>query len=210
MESIRIENFMYPYVRFLNASPSEEKLDYYLGNTLASPTLGFGCFSGYVKVPLGVNEFKITKAGNKDAVIARISLPFRQGEVYTVAAIHSDGETMAYGINEPTERTNTDCGHLRVCHLAPAIGKADVNANGYNILGSIDYLEISKYMCIKPGKYEFSAFDVSNPDAKLVMPNQKILPGKYNTIYLVGNGTEKAPVMGLLSVDAASYTGYYL
>ncbi len=210
METIRIENFLYPYVRFLNASPSLEQADFYLGNSLASPSLGFGCFSGYVRVPTGISEFKITRAGNKNDVIATISLPFRQGEVYTIAAVHSDGNTMAYGIAEPTKRENADYGHLRICHLSPILGNMDINANGYKILGNIDYLELSKYMCISPGKYEFSAFNSSGGDAKLVMPNQNVLPGKYNTLYIVGNDTERAPLMGLFSVDAASYKGYYL
>lgn len=210
MDNIRIENFLYPYVRFLNASPSLENADFYLGNSLASPSLGFGCFSGYVRVPLGVSEFKITEAGNKDKVIATIKLPFKQGEVYTVAAVHSDGSTMAYGIKEPAQRENTKYGHVRVCHLSPILADTDVNANGYKILGNIDYLEISKYICLLPGKYEFSFFDTQSGNAKLVMPCQNVLPGKYNTLYLVGNDTEKAPLMGLFSVDAASYTGYYL
>ena len=210
METIRIENFLYPYVRFLNASPSAERVDFYLGNTLASPSLGFGCFSGYVKVPTGNNEFRITRAGNKNDVIATITIPFVQGEVYTIAAVHSDGNTMAYGISEPTMRENINYGHVRVCHLSPIVGEADISANGYNILGSIDYLELSRYMCISPGKYEISVFDKNSSKARLVMPNQNLLPGKYNTVYIVGNNSENAPFMGLLSVDAASYTGYYL
>jgi len=210
METVRIENFLYPYVRFLNASPSLDGADFYRGNSLASPSLGFGCFSGYVRVPSGISEFKITKAGNKDEVIASITLPFKPGEVYTVAAVHSDGSTMAYAINEPTKRENTNYGHIRVCHLSPALGDLDINANGYKILGNIDYLELSRYMCISPGKYEFSVFDTKSNNARLVMPCQNVLPGKYNTLYVVGNDTEKAPLMGLFSVDAASYTGYYL
>ncbi len=210
MNDIRIENFMYPYVRFLNACPSLTGADFYLGNSLASPSLGFGCFSGYVKVPRGMNEFRITKADDKDNVIATLTLPFKQGEVYTVAAVHSDGSTMAYGISEPTDRKNTEYGHLRVCHLSPMTGNLDINANGYRILEDIDYLELSKYMCVSPGKYEFSFFDAKGNNAVLVMPNQNVLPGKYNTLYIVGNDTEKAPLMVLFSVDAASYTGYYL
>ncbi|MBO5008602.1 MAG: DUF4397 domain-containing protein [Clostridia bacterium] len=210
MDSIRIENFLHPYVRFLNASPTLASADFYHGNTLAAPNMGFGCFSSYVKVPRGTQEFKITEAGNKDKVIATLSLPFNQGEVYTVAAVHSDGVTMAYGIAEPTNRENTDYGHLRICHLSPSLGDLDISANGHKILGNIDYLEISKYMCISPGKYEFRAIDADSGRIKLAMPCQFVRPGKYNTVYIVGAENTSAPLMGLFSVDAASYTGYYL
>ena len=210
MDDIRIENFMYPYVRFLNACPALSQADFYLGNSLASPTLGFGCFSGYVKVPVGMNEFRITKPEDKGNVLAGVTLPFKQGEVYTVAAVHSDGATMAYGISEPAERENTQYSHLRVCHLSPGVASANISVNNSEILKNIEYLEISKYICITPGEYQFDISDYPNDDKVITMPCQKLLPGKYYTLYLVGNGTEKAPLMGLLSVDAASYTGYYL
>ena len=32
MNEIRIENFLYPYVRFFNASPDLQNADFYIGN----------------------------------------------------------------------------------------------------------------------------------------------------------------------------------
>ena len=208
MSDIRIENFLYPYVRFVNACPSVKSADFYHGNTLVAPNLGFGCFSAYIRVPRGAQEFRITESGNKDNVIASITLPFGQGEVYTVAAVHSDGSAMAYGIAEPTARENTQYGHVRICHMSPSLGELDINANEHKILGNIDYLEVSRYICISPGKYEFSAMETSGGSPKLVMPNQVVKPGNYNTIYIIGNSGDN--LMGIFTVDAASYNGYYL
>ena len=36
MNEIRIENFLYPYVRFFNASPNLQNADFYIGNSLAA------------------------------------------------------------------------------------------------------------------------------------------------------------------------------
>ncbi len=210
MSEIRVDNFLSPYVRFVNASPSVAGADFYHGNTLLQPNLGFGCFSTYFKVPKGVQEFRITEAGNKDNVLATVKLPFGHGEVYTVAAVHSDGSTMAYGVAEPTERKDTDYGHLRVCHLSPNLGSLDISANGHDILGSIDYLELSRYICMSPGKYEFRVRRTEDKALKLVMPNQQVQKGKYNTLYIIGLSNETPCLMGILTVDAASYTGYYL
>jgi len=210
MEDIRIQNFLYPYVRFLNASPTLSGVDFYHGNTLAAPNLSFGNFSSYVRVPTGTQEFKITEAGNKDNVIATVNLPFEQGEVYTVAAVHSDGSTMAYGISEPTKRENTEYGHVRICHLSPNFNEMDISANGHKILGNIDYLELSRYICISPDKYEFRMSQSKDNVLKLVMPNQNLRSGKYNTVYVLGLSDSNPSLMGILSVDAASYTGYYL
>jgi len=210
MSSIKVENFLHPYVRFLNASPSVAGADFYLGSRLYAPNLGFGCFSSYIKVPRGTQEFIITEAGNRNNVIARLSLPFNQGEVYTVAAVHSDGETMAYGISEPTDKTNMQYGNVRICHLSPILREADISVNGKKILQNIDYLEISKYICMTPDMYEFRVSDSDSGRVVLSVPNQNVRSGKYNTLYVVGTQNDATPLMGLFSVDAASYNGYYL
>ena len=210
MSEIRIENFLYPYVRFVNACPCTAGADFYWGNSLVSPNLGFGCFSSYVQVKRGMQEFTVTEAGNKNKVLARISLPFGQGEVYTVALAHSDGGAMAYGIAEPVTRKDTDYGHIRICHLSPNIASLDVSANGHDILNGIDYLEVSRYICMSPGCYEFRAKQAADSVGKLIMPNQNIKAGKYNTLYIMGLSDKQPSLMGILTVDAASYTGYYL
>ncbi len=210
MQEIRIDNFLYPYVRFVNACPEVEGADFYHGNTLLSPNLGFGCFSRYGKMFTGTQEFTITEAGNKANVLATIKLPFGKGEVYTVALVHSDGGAMAYGIMEPTERSNLNYGHLRVCHLSPNLGSLDISINDHDILGGIDYLEVSRYICVSPGTYEFRARNSADGVLKLVMPNQEIREGKYNTLYIIGLSNEKPCLMGIFTVDAASYNGYYL
>ncbi len=210
MQNIKIQNFLSPYVRFVNASPGVEKADFYHGNTLLQPNLSFGCFSTYFKVPNGVQEFKITQAGNKDNVLSTVKLPLGHGEVYTVAAVHSDGGTMAYGIMEPTERKDTEYGHVRVCHLSPNLSSLDVSANGHDILGGIDYLEVSRYICMTPDNYEFRFRQVGDGTLKLIMPNQRVQKGKYNTLYVIGLSNETPCLMGIFTVDAASYTGYYL
>lgn len=210
MSEIRIDKFLSPYVRFVNACPSVEKADFYYGNTLIQPSLGFGCFSAYYKVSKGLQEFTVTEAGNKSRVLASIKLPYNNGEVYTVALVHSDGSSMAYGIAEPTERSDIDYGHVRVCHLSPNLGSLDISCNGHDLLGGIDYLELSRYICLKPDLYEFRARESTGGALKLVMPNQNVQKGKYNTLYIVGLSNEKPCLMGIFTVDAASYTGYYL
>lgn len=210
MNDIRIKNFLSPYVRFVNACPAVKEADFYYGNTLVAHELGFGCFTRYEKVSAGVQEFRITKAGKKDEVIASIKVPFGQGEVYTIALVHSDGGSMAYAIIEPTERSDTQYGHLRVCHLSPNLSQLDISLNGHDILGAIDYLEISRYICVSPGKYEIRINTSADGVLKLVMPNQFIKEGNYNTLYITGLSNDTPCLMGILTVDAASYTGYYL
>lgn len=209
MDEIRINNFLYPYVRFFNAFPQNQNIDFYLGNALVASNIAYGVFSPYIKVSKGKQNFMLTKAGSRE-VLATAVLNFEDGEVYTVAAADDDGKAIAYGIKEPTERSDIDYGHIRVCQLSPDLGKADVIANQYKILGDIDYLELSKYICISPGRYDFNIKQSNDEKSVLNVSAQNMKPGVYNTLYIIGLNDGTPRLTGVLSVDAASYTGYYL
>ena len=210
MVDIRIENFLYPYVRFFNASPNLPAADFYVGNSLVASNVAFGAFSPYVKVSTGRQEFKIAAAGNRDDTLATLTLNFGNGEVYTLAAVSDGTDTMAYGISEPTERDNLNDGHIRVCHLAPELGEIDVIANEYDILDEINYLEVSNYMAITPGRYDFKINNSETDETLLNVSAQNMRQGIYNTLYIIGLNGGEPSLRGILSVDAASYTGYYL
>ena len=210
MDEIRIENFLYPYVRFFNAVPDNQNADFYIGNALVASNITFGTFSPYIKVTKGRQNFIVTKSGNKNDVLATLTLNFDDGEVYTVAAVTDDGKVLAYGINEPTERNNLEYGHIRICQLSPDLGKADVVANQYKILGDIDYLELSKYICISPARYDFNIKRSGEEKTELNVSAQTMRPGIYNTLYIIGLADGTPNIRGVLSIDAASYNGYYL
>lgn len=210
MDSIRIANFLYPYVRFFNADPNLSSVDFYMGNSLLASNINFGSFSPYLKVAKGRQEFRITEKGNKNNVIATLTLNFNDGEVYTVAAATDGVKTIAYGIAEPTDRENLNYGHLRVCHLSPNAGKVDVTANGYTILGDIDYLEVSNYITIAPGRYDIKLNKSGTDETVLNVSSQTMRAGVYNTLYIIGLAGGEPSLRAVLTIDAASYTGYYL
>jgi len=210
MNQIRIENFLYPYVRFFNAAPDLENADFYIGNSLAASKVGFGSFSPYIKVSKGKQNIIITAPGNKDNVLASLTINFSDGEVYTVAAVTDSNNIMAYGINEPTVRENLNYGHIRVCHLSPNGGEVDIAANEYDILEEINFFELSNYIAITPGKYDFKVKNSETEETVLNVSSQVMKQGVYNTLYIIGLAGEKPALQGVLSVDAASYNGYYL
>jgi len=210
MKEIRIENFLYPYVRFFNASPGLSEADFYIGNSLVASKIGFGKFSPYIKVTKGKQDITITSLGNKDNVLAQLTINFSDGEVYTVAAVSDNENVIAYGINEPTTRDNLNYGHIRICHLSPNGGEIDVSANDYDILEEINYLELSNYIAITPGKYDFKIINSETEEIVLNVSSQVMKQGVYNTLYIIGLADGTPALQGVLSIDAASYNGYYL
>lgn len=210
MGNIRIANFLYPYVRFFCADPYVKSADLYMGNSLMASNVAFNDFSPYLKGAKGRQDFKITQTGQKENVLARLTLDLSDGEVYTIAAASDNGKTIAYAIAEPTRRDNLSYGHIRICNLSPNAGTVDVFANQYAILGDLRYLEVSRYIEISPGKYDIKIGDTDLGETVLNAGPQVMRSGVYNTLYLTGLASENPPLSAVLSVDAASYTGYYL
>ena len=98
-------------------------------------------------------------------------------------------------------------GNLRVCNLSPDIYNADVYANKYKILGDLDYLGISKYMCIIPDTYDFSIKEAKGDKTILNCGHQRIEKGGFNTIYLIGRINSNPSLRCVFSVDAMTYNG---
>ena len=86
----------------------------------------------------------------------------------------------------------------------------DVTANGYTILGDIDYLEVSNYITIAPGRYDIKLNKSGTDETVLNVSSQTMRAGVYNTLYIIGLAGGEPSLRAVLTIDAASYTGYYL
>ena len=205
-----IKGFLFPYVRFFNASPDAGSIDFYCNNDILAAGIPYGSFSVYIKVSRGMQCFKITKSGSKSDVLAEIKVNFSIGDVYDICAVNRYPKTALYAINEPTERSDTDYGHLRVCNLSLDMKSINIYADNNCFIGDIKYLEISKYVEMIADKY---TFDVKNSETGKKILNcgtQIIKQGKYNTLYILSKSEPYADPICVFTIDAASYTGFYL
>lgn len=202
--------FLYPYVRFLNTLPDSGGFDFYKGNTLIAAGLPFGAFSSYIKAETGPQIFKVTKSGNKNSVCAQLAIDLKVGSVYSICAMEEPGGMALYAINEPTERESLQYGHIRICNLSKFCKAADVWANDECIVSDIRYLEVSKYLATIPGKYTIKVKSSDDSSVFLTIPSQIVSQGKYNSLYILGGKSESPEPLGVFTIDAASYNGYYL
>ena len=90
------------------------------------------------------------------------------------------------------------------------ISNADVYANKYQILGDINFLEISKYISIIPDTYEFTIRDDDSERTILNCGRQSIKSGKFNTLYIIGRINSNPSLRCVFSIDAMNYDGEYL
>lgn len=197
-----------PYVRFFNADSLGRNMSFFMGNKSIAADIPFGGFTQFSEVPVGTNSFTVSCVNCESA--GKIMLTFDNSSVYTVAAVCIDNSVSLYGIREMFSQNNRSFGHLRVCDLSPDIVNADIFANQSQILGGVDYLEISRYMDIIPDTYNFTVKECNSDKVLLNCGRQTARSGKYNTLYLIGRVNSNPSVKCVFSVDAQSYDGEYL
>ena len=200
--------FLFPYIRFLNASPQGGSLDFYIGNTLVAAGIKFGTFTSYMKTSTAPVTYKATRAGKKDDVVQTVVICQNIGEVRSLCVVNKADKPEFMAIEEPTLRNNMEYGHLRICNFSPDKRGFDVYANETRILGDVNFKEISRYMEIRPQSYEISLWHKEKRILNCGKLNMK--HGKFNTLYITGLENENPYLSHILSTDAASYSGFYL
>lgn len=203
-----MKEFDKPYVRFFNADAYGRNMNYYVNGKSVAENIPFGQFTGFMSVPEGIVNITVSCIGNKDG--AGIDISFDKSSVYTVAAVNIGDEISLYGIKENFPENSRSMGHIRVCNLSVDVLEADVYANNFQILGDIDFLEISRYINIIPDTYEITVKDEETEKTVLNCGNQTLKSGKYNTLYIIGRINSNPSLRCVLSVDAMSYEGKYL
>ncbi len=210
MNNLTPKCFLFPYVRFFNAVARGNGFDFYRCNTLSAAGIPFGAFSSYLKSETGQQIFKITKSGNKNEVLAQIAINFNVGDVYTLSALEGPGGISLFAINEPTQKSNLQYGHIRICNLSRQCKCVDAYAGNECIAADIHYLDVSKYLAVVPDKYTLKIKSSDNSEDFLTCPSQIVKPGKYNSLYIIGEKSESSEPSGIFTIDAASYNGFYL
>ena len=192
------------YIRFLNADCLGREITFFVDGKAVVNNLPFGQFTPYSDIN-GTKKFSVSCLGCKDGESGSISLNFENGAVYTVAALCMDDDISLYGIKENTGEGQENSGNIRVCNLSPDISNADIYANKYKILGDVDYLVISRYICMIPETYDFSVKEGNKEKVILNCGYQRVQKGKYNTLYLIGRINANPNIRCIFSVDAKSY-----
>lgn len=204
-----MKQFKKPYVRFFNADAYGRSMDFFVNGKPVAENIAFGQFTGYMSVPEGMVNMTVSCIGCT-ADNGGISIAFDLSSVYTVAAVNIGDEVSLYGIKEIFDTDSQSMAHLRVCNLSVDVEEADIYANKYQILGDINFLEISRYISIIPDTYEFTVKDGDSEKTLLSCGRQTLKSGKFNTLYIIGRINSNPSLRCVFSTDAMSYSGEYL
>jgi hypothetical protein len=153
-------------IRVVHASPDAPAVSVYVNDDFATPFLAdvpFPAASGYIGVPGGEYNIKVTPAGNIGVIVIDADLELVAGAETTVIAVDELANIGALVLEDDTRRVAT-AARVRIVHGAPNAGPVDlyVTAAGTGITGAsaavsnFEFLSETGYLGLAPGSYDVS------------------------------------------------------
>src|SRR6056297_2792314 len=175
------------YIRVLHASPDAPAVDVYANNNLIAKNLKYSKFTEYISVMPGNYNIKVFPANTKSNPVIDTSLNIPANKIYTVAAIDKLANISLYPIEDPRLHPSRTRAYVRFVHLSPNAPNVDITLpNGYPLFKDVGYKEVTKYIPLRPKTYTIEARPSGSDEVVLYVPNIKLSPNKFYTIYAIG------------------------
>lgn len=200
------------YVRVLHASPNAPAVDIYVNNDPTFRNISYRKFSQYI--PLeggGLYNIKVFPAGTTVNPIIDQNLFIREGTIYTVAAIGEPSNISLLPVEDsPLRPISPGKASVRFVHLSPDAPNVDITLpNGNKLFSNIGYKGITQYIPVAGGTYTIQARPTGTTNVVLTVPNIRVQPNKFYTIYAVGYASKTPGLQALIPLDGNSYLQLY-
>ena len=145
----------YCTVRFLHAAANYEPLCVRVGTRGAACNLAFGGMSSYVRVPDGFYTVTISTAATPSTLLYRSTIPFRAGDVITMAITRTSGGIDLTPISDtPCVNRPRNRACIRAINLVYNTQPLDVILNdGRVVYSDIRYKEVTPFKLARPQEY---------------------------------------------------------
>ncbi|QCX34812.1 DUF4397 domain-containing protein [Caloramator sp. E03] len=194
------------YIRILHASPNSPAVDVYANDKLIAKNLSYRGFTPYIGVPEGQYRVKVFATGTKEKPVLDTELSLPGNASYTIAAIGNPNEISLFPIVEHQKSLSPGKLFLRFAHLSPNAPSVDiVTTDGKKLFEDISYKEVDDYIEVNPGTYSIKINPSGTNNTVLFVPNIRLLPNRYYTIYAVGLVGGKPSLQVLIPLDGTSY-----
>lgn len=200
---------LFGYLRFLNASPGEPRVDIYVNGRKVASDLMYRNFTEYRKVFPGWYRIAVYAAGTVQNPLTVTTLRVQPSSITTMAVIGLSGSVSTLAINDNRRFLNPNRSYVRFIQLSPNAPTMDAYWDDALVLSELEYQEVSRYLMTTPGSHNLKMRD-SLSGANLVEdPNVELKAGKAYTIYVVGDVVNSRPgLQVLVPLEGASYLDF--
>ena len=147
----------YCTVRFLNAAAGYDPLRITVAPRLVCSQLAFGGLTSYFRVVDGFRTVTITSAYDPYTILYQQSIPFRSGELTTMAVVRgSNGLDLVRISDMPCNRMPRNRACIRAINLAYQAPPLDVFlSDGRLVFNDVSYKEATSFKQAMPRNYSF-------------------------------------------------------
>ena len=175
------------YVRVIHASPDIGIVDVFVDGKKLLSNFQFATITDYVPIPAGTHTIQLALIG-KDlsgtgaAVTQSISV--QAGVPYTVAALGTKQSGFSFSVFTDDNTIANNAAKVRVYHLSPGTGSAQIQAQSNIIVRDISYPGASSYVSLASGSYAFQL----NADAgrEVISSDVALKPWTVTSIFAIG------------------------
>lgn len=208
------------YMRLLNASPDistgsrqsmrpvtgTSAVDVYANGSLIAQGLSYKGFTEYMQVVPGIYNIRVFPAGTTGASLLDTQVEIPVQSIVTTAIIGISPNISAKAFFEPVLQIPAGKLYLRFANLAPDSPDMDlVISNGTALFENVSYGAAASYISISPGLYTFYIQQSGTNRSLLYVPNIQLMPGRFYTVYAVGQAAGPTPLQVLIPLDGNSY-----
>ncbi|MBC8061329.1 MAG: DUF4397 domain-containing protein [Clostridiaceae bacterium] len=191
---------MNSYIRVFHASPNSPAVDVYANENLIVKDLAYKELSQYLPVPFGNYNIKVYPSGQMTNPVINTNIYIPENTVFNVAAIGVLPNISLYPIQEPNTAQESGKACVRFIHLSPNAPAVDIKlTDGTTVFNNVAYKDITNYVNVPAGTYTFKVTPNGTDNVVLTVPNIKLGPDNYYTIYAVGL-VGKSPALEALAV----------
>ncbi|KOA19218.1 hypothetical protein CLHOM_23240 [Clostridium homopropionicum DSM 5847] len=188
------------YIRIFHASPDAPPVDVYANGNLIAKNLTYKEFTQYIPVSTGSYNITVYPSGQTTNPIINSNIYIPENAVFNVAAIGNLPNISLYTIPEPTAAQKFGRPCIRFIHLSPNAPAVDIKlSDGTKVFNNVGYKDITDYACVPSGTYTFTVSPAGTNNVLLTVPNIRLEPDNYYTIYAVGQ-VGKDPTLEVIVV----------
>ncbi|MDW5300299.1 MAG: DUF4397 domain-containing protein [Sedimentibacter sp.] len=189
-------------IRVLHAVPNAPAVDVYANDNLIVRNLVYKEMSPYLPVPSGNYNIKVYPTGETTNPVIDSSVYIPANSVFNIAAIGELPDISLYPIQEPTSANKTGMACIRFIHLSPDAPPVDIKlSDGSIVFSNVPFKSIANYTCVPSGTYTFRVNPAGTDNVVLTVPNVKLNPNTFYTVYAVGLVGDKPNLEALLAAE---------
>ncbi|MBP2032032.1 hypothetical protein J2Z42_000697 [Clostridium algifaecis] len=194
------------YMRILNSSPNSKPLDVYLNNNLVFRNLPYKKFSDYVSIPAGTYNIKIFPARTTSVPLFNSNIFIAPEKIWTTAIIDNYPNINILPIEDTIMPKIPHKALIRFINLSPDSNRLNLYLqNGNALFKNMPYKGQSPYRPLDPGTYTMYITESATGKKLLNIPNIRLIPNRFYSIYTVGNKTKPPKMQVLIPLDGNSY-----